>query len=252
MSSNRPVVITGSCGAYGRELAQRFSAKGHPLVLVDILPQHPFLNELAHPDRCTYLQGDLSCSDDVLALAQAILQHGAPQALINNAGIFPFDELSDIAPDAIQAIMAINFTAPVLLMQRLGAAMAQAGGGSICNISSGAADVVRSNGAVYGASKAALEQITRAFAVTLGPDQVRVNAVRAGLRTRNLVAPMQAGHESRIAANVPLRRLSEDGELASLVQFLCSDEARFITGQIIGVDGGNTLNRRQANTETQV
>lgn len=248
--SRRPIVITGACGAYGRELARHFSAHGHDLVLVDILPQHDFLHELANPEHAVYLQCDLGRTDAVLQLADDILRHGTPRALVNNAGVFPFDELMDIPPDTIQSIMAINFMAPVLLMQRLGEAMGRAGGGCICNISSGAAEVVRSNGAVYGASKAALEQITRAFAVTLGPGKVRVNAVRAGLRTRNLLSPMLAGHEARITASIPLRRLSEDGELASLVYFLCSDEARFITGQTIGVDGGNTLNRRLQTMET--
>lgn len=250
MTTNHLIVITGACGAYGRELAQRFSSADSRLILVDVQPEHHFLDELSHPERAIYLRSDLSSSSEVLVLAQKILQYGTPDVLINNAGIFPFDELLSIPPETIDTIMAVNFTAPVLLMQHLGTAMSQAGGGSVCNISSGAAEAIRSNGAIYGASKAALEQITRAFAVVLGPSNVRVNAVRAGLRTRNLVADMLTGHESRIAANVPLRRLSNDGELADLVFFLCSDQALFITGQTISVDGGNTLNRRPTPTET--
>jgi NAD(P)-dependent dehydrogenase (short-subunit alcohol dehydrogenase family) len=248
-NASRRIVITGACGAYGRELAARFSACGHPLVLVDIMQEYGFAHELTGQGDFSYHACDFKDADAVTALAQHIVRDGAPWALINNAGTFPFDELADMAPDAISSVLAVNFTAPVILSQHLGAAMAEAGGGCICNVSSGAADVVRSNGAIYGASKAALEQITRAFAVTLGPAGVRVNAVRPGLRTRNLVSPLAAGHQDRIKASIPLRRLSEDGELANLLAFLCSDEGRFITGQVIGVDGGNAINRRIQTTE---
>ena len=117
--SRRPIVITGACGAYGRELARHFSANGHDLVLVDILPRHDFPHELANPEHAVYLQCDLGRTDAVLQLADDILRHGTPRALVNNAGIFPFDELMDIPPDTIQSIMAINFMAPVLLMQHL-------------------------------------------------------------------------------------------------------------------------------------
>lgn len=150
---------------------------------------------------------------------------------------------SDTPPQTIDAILGVNLRAPLRLMQRVGAAMAQRGAGAICNISSAAASVVRENGAVYGASKAALEQLTRAFAVRLGPVGVRVNAVRPGLRgdTRDGV-PTE--HLRRVGADVPLRRLAQPGEVAALVSFLCSGAAAFITGETIAVDGGNGIHRR--------
>ncbi len=103
--------------------------------------------------------------------------------------------------------------------------------------------MVRENGAVYGASKAALEQLTRAFAVRLGPDGVRVNAVRPGLR-HDTMNGMPNMHLQRVGSTVPLRRLAQPGEVTGVVAFLCSEAAAFITGETLSADGGNGINRR--------
>lgn len=124
--------------------------------------------------------------------------------------------------------------------------MAARGSAGICNMSSGAASVVRDNGAIYGASKAALEHLTRAFAVKLGPAGVRVNCVRPGLRGGDTMQSVPASHLARVGTNVPLRRLAAPGEVADVVCFLCSDAASFTTGETIAVDGGNGINRRSA------
>lgn len=238
--SGKAVAITGAGGAYGRELAASFHALGARLLLSDNQPSGP---ELPAGAEFAYCQADLSSSAGVDALADWLLQQGPPDVLVNNAGLFPFVDLLDTQLATFDAILGVNLRAPFRLMQRIGSAMAQRGGGAICNVSSGAASVVRENGAVYGASKAALEHMTRAFAVRLGPSGVRVNAIRPGLRgdTRDGIP---AEHLQRVGTGVPLRRLARAGEVAGLVAFLCSDAAGFITGETIAVDGGNGINRR--------
>jgi NAD(P)-dependent dehydrogenase (short-subunit alcohol dehydrogenase family) len=245
------IVITGACGAYGRELATAFSKTNNNLVLLDRMPAYAFAHELAPGCSVDYITCDLADPIALDAACTRILEHGSIRALINNAGIFPFNELMEVSASDIAQVFAINVIAPTLLCQRIGAAMMQSGGGAICNISSASASVVRSNGAIYGSSKAALEQLTRAFAVSLADGGIRVNAIRPGLRTENLVAQLVQGHQDRILSGIPMGRLSEPGEVAALVEFLCSDDARFITGQVIAVDGGSSIHRRAPTPQEQ-
>lgn len=234
------VALTGAAGAYGRELAQAFQQQGARLLLSDTTAD--FHSGLP-PGTWDYCQADLAAAEGPDALADWLLAAGTPDVLVNNAGLFPFVDLMALPLPTFDMLLGVNLRAPFRLMQRLGGAMAQRGSGAICNISSGAASVVRENGAVYGASKAALEQLTRAFAVRLGPGGVRVNAVRPGLRGDTLDA-IPADHLQRVGTGVPLRRLARDGEVAGVVTFLCSDAAAFVTGETLAVDGGNAINRR--------
>ena len=230
------VALTGAGGAYGQDLAAAFAASGARLVLSDLAPawQGPPLPG-AGPAR--YVQADLRRPGDVERLADALLEGGVPDVLVNNAGLFPFVDLLDMPAQAFDEILAVNLRAPWRLMQRVGAAMAARGSGAICNISSAAASVVREDGAVYGASKAGLEQLTRAFALRLGPSGVRVNAVRPGLRG-DAQATIPPAHLARVGADVPMRRLARPGEVARVVVFLCSPAADNIRGAALNVDGG--------------
>lgn len=236
----RTVAITGAAGAYGQDLARAFAELGAHLLLSDRTEPVP----MGPPTQTMrYLRADLASAAGVDALADWLLADAVPDVLVNNAGVFPFVDLMELSPEGFDAILGVNLRAPWRLTQRVGAAMAARGAGAICNISSGAASVVRENGAVYGASKAALEHLTQAFAVRLGPAGVRVNAVRPGLRgdTRDGIPDE---HLRRVGQGVPLRRLAQPGEVAAMVTFLCSDAAAFVTGQTISVDGGNAINRR--------
>lgn len=240
--AGQTVAITGACGAYGRDLAQTFHRLGARLVLSDLAPMMVALPGL--PDGSFhYLQADLREAAGTESLADQLLALGTPNVLVNNAGLFPFVDLLDTSLQTWDDMLGVNLRTPFRLMQRIGAAMAQRGSGAICNISSGAASVVRDNGAVYGASKAALEQLTRAFAVRLGPAGVRVNGVRPGLR-HDTMNGMPDQHLQRVGSTVPLRRLAQPGEVTAVVAFLCSEAAAFVTGETLAVDGGNSINRR--------
>jgi 3-oxoacyl-[acyl-carrier protein] reductase len=129
-------------------------------------------------------------------------------------------------------------------MQGIGRAMAAAGRGSIVNVTSAAAEVHRGNGVPYGASKCALEYLTRAFALELGPSGVRVNSARPGFAEGSAGNPMPSGYAEAIRARSLLGALGTPADFAAGVMFLCSEEARFMTGSILDCGGGGHINRR--------
>lgn len=241
--AQRTVVITGAGGAYGSDIAAAFHCLGAKLILSDrVASLTPTAALPAGSFR--YLRADLADAHSLNSLAEQILAEGAPDVLVNNAAVFPFADLMDMPLELFDSILNVNLRAPFYLSQKLGKVMARRGSGVICNISSGAASVIRDNGAVYGASKAALEHLTRAFALTLGSSGVRVNGVRPGLRGGDTAQDIPPSHLMRVGSAVPLGRLATPGEVAGVICFLCSDSASFVTGETIAVDGGNGINRR--------
>ena len=239
------VVITGAAGVYGRELAAAFAAEGATLFLTDREAAG-----LAAPDgvpahRVTLHAADLTQDAALDALVTAATSGGAPHILINNAGIYPFIPLMEVTPAEYDRIQSINARAPFRLMQGIGGAMAQAGRGSIVNVSSSAAEVIRGNGVPYGASKCSLEYLSRAFALELGPSGVRVNCARPGFAEGSAEVVMPPGYAEAITARGLLRRAIRPGEFAEAVLFLCSDAAGFITGTVLDSAGGGAINRRE-------
>jgi 3-oxoacyl-[acyl-carrier protein] reductase len=241
---DRKIVITGAAGVYGRELAAAFAAEGATLFLTDrdagTLAAPPGLP--AH--RATLHAADLTRDTELEALIAASLSGGVPDVLINNAGIYPFIPLAEVTPAEFDRIQSINVRAPFRLMQGIGGAMARAGRGSIVNVSSTAAEVIRGNGVPYGASKASLEYVSRAFALEYGPAGVRVNCARPGFAEGSAEVTMPAGYAEAITARGLLRRAIRPGEFAAAVLFLCSDAAGFITGTMLDSSGGGAINRR--------
>lgn len=240
---DRKVVITGAAGVYGRELAAAFAAEGATLFLTDA--RSPAAPPGLPPHRAILHAADLTQDDALDAMVAAATAHGAPDVLVNNAGIYPFIPLMEVTPGEYDRIQAINARAPFRLMQGIGAAMAQAGRGCIVNVSSTAAEVIRGNGVPYGASKCGLEYLSRAFALELGASGVRVNCARPGFAEGSAEVAMPAGYAEAITARGLLRRAIHPGEFAASVLFLCSDAAGFITGTVLDSAGGGAINRRE-------
>jgi NAD(P)-dependent dehydrogenase (short-subunit alcohol dehydrogenase family) len=150
----------------------------------------------------------------------------------------------EATPAEYDRIMDVNLRAPFRLMQGIGRAMAAAGRGSIVNVSSSAADVIRGNGVPYGASKCALEYLTRAFAIELGGAGVRVNSARPGFAEGSAEVQMPEGYATAIRARALLPHVNRPEDFAAALLFLCSDEAAFITGSVLDAGGGGHINRR--------
>jgi NAD(P)-dependent dehydrogenase (short-subunit alcohol dehydrogenase family) len=170
----------------------------------------------------------------VTALAE---RAGDVDILINNAGIFHFARTADTAPATFDAHIAINLRAPYLLVQALAPGMSARGHGAIINISSGAATTPGLGSGIYGATKAALESLTRVWAAEYGPDGVRVNAVAAGpTRTEGTAAHGDAFESAGQA--VALKRLANPEEIAGAVAFMASPDASYVNGATLSAMGG--------------
>ncbi|HEV7264594.1 MAG TPA: SDR family oxidoreductase [Falsiroseomonas sp.] len=242
---NRKVVITGAAGVYGRALAAAFASEGAMLLLSDC---DPAALAAGAPDlpasRLALHAADLRDDAALDGLVAAATAGGAPEVLINNAGLYPFIPLMEVTPAEYDLILDVNTRAPFRLMQGIGRAMIAAGRGSIVNVTSAAAEVIRGNGVPYGASKCALEYLTRAFALELGPSGVRVNSARPGFAEGSAEVTMPAGYADAIRARNLLGRANRPEDFAGAILFLCSDDAAFMTGSVLDVGAGGHINRR--------
>src|SRR6478609_368812 len=177
------------------------------------------------------------------AVAQVRDQLGPVLILVNSAGIEQFGKFAEIADELWDRVMAVNLRGPFICVQEVLPAMLAANWGRIVNISSSSAQGGQSHMAAYVSSKAGLIGFTKALALELGPKGITVNTIPPGM----VVTPMleKAIGEGRFTASLddfakitPVRRAGRPEDIANAAIFLCQDESSYITGQIIGVNGG--------------
>jgi 3-oxoacyl-[acyl-carrier protein] reductase len=228
----RVALVTGSARGMGRAIAEALAASGHQVIGVDRLDQD------AGP-MTRVIQADLASPaaiDDLLA------DVGRVDVLVNNAAVLVEKPIEETSIAEFDLVIAVNLRAPFLLSRGFGAGMRERRWGRIVNIASIAA---RTGGmsqvAAYGASKAGLVALTKNFARNYGPDGVTVNAVAPAA----ILTPMAESQErvtpgamAATAATIPLRRIAGPAEVATVVDFLASDGAAFVTGATIDVNGG--------------
>ena len=178
----------------------------------------------------------------IRAVDATIEKYGQLDILVNNAGIFRMETVDETDLELWNRIQEVNATGVFLGIKHGAAAMRRSGGGSIVNISSGAGIVGSATGAAYHASKGAVRLLTKAAAIQYAADGIRVNSVHPGVTNtpmiRELMADETAG--AGFLAGTPMGRLGRPEEIANAILFLASDEASFITGAELVVDGGFT------------
>ncbi len=179
-------------------------------------------------------------------VGEVLAAFGRIDILVNNAAVAA--RLATVDTDAalIDELLAVNVRAPLLLIAAVVPSMVAAGRGAIVNMSSVSGVIGTPRRTAYAASKGALDAATRSLAIELGPSGIRVNSVAPGVVDTDLWAKNKAipGVVESIEAQTPLGRWAQPDDIADVVAFLCSDAARFITGETISVDGGlaRTLN----------
>jgi NAD(P)-dependent dehydrogenase (short-subunit alcohol dehydrogenase family) len=241
VSNGRIAVITGAAGGLGEAFALRLAASGHELVLTDRAPCEALAAQInAAGGRAATLACDLADPAAVEDFAARALERvGKIDVLVNNAAFMPMAPLASITAALWRNIMTVNVDAPFLLAQAFSVGMAERGWGRIINLASSTVWGPPPGMTAYASSKMAVIGLTRALAAELGPHGITVNAISPGLTRHPGSAahlPPAAFEAVRARQFIPRTELPED--LTGALAFLASDDARFITGQVLNVDGG--------------
>jgi NAD(P)-dependent dehydrogenase (short-subunit alcohol dehydrogenase family) len=237
-------LITGATSGIGKATANALAARGaHVLVGGrDATRGEAVVASIrASGAEADFVAADLSSADSARDLARRAtdLGGGHVDILINNAGIFPMGPTPQMTEADIDAVFAVNVKVPFILVAELAPAMAARGKGAIINVGTMAAEFGIAGMSLYGASKAALNLLTKAWAAEFGPNGVRVNTVNPGpTRTEGTAALGEA--IDGIAALAPAGRVASPDEIAAAITYLATDEASFVHGAIFAVDGGRT------------
>jgi NAD(P)-dependent dehydrogenase (short-subunit alcohol dehydrogenase family) len=189
--------------------------------------------------KADFIAADLADGDSVRELARraAELGGGHVDILVNNAGVFPFGPTQAATDSDIDTVYAVNVKAPFILVAELVPSMAARGKGAVVNVLTMVAHFGVAGMALYGSSKAALTLLTRAWAAEFGPAGVRVNAVSPG-PTRTEGTKAMGDQLDQLASLAPVGRPAAPEEIASAISYLAGDEASFIHGAVLDVDGG--------------
>lgn len=235
--NDKVALVTGAAQGIGRAIAERFAEEGAYVYVGDIKqPDEPFESE-----RITFVPLDVANQADWDRVLREVLQrHGQIDVLVNNAGIIVYESLADIAPDAWQRALAINQTGTLYGMQAVLPAMRQRQRGSIINLSSIWGKVAVSGAVAYHATKGAVLMMTKNAAITYAREGVRVNSLHPGIIATPLIKGQPADLNDGVVAATPMGRMGEPREIANGALFLASDEASFMTGAELVIDGGYT------------
>jgi len=237
------VTGSGALGGLGHATARVLAAGGANVVLTgtdegrgaEVVED---VRSVSAADRTVrFIAADLA---DLDAARRLVDEAGPVDVLVNNAGIVPISPTTEQDLESYDASFAVNVRAPFVLTALLAPRMGANGGGSIVNVTSTAAGLGMSPLAVYGATKAALESLTRTWAAEFAADNVRVNAVSPGPMQTSKAVAMMGPDVGGLGQTTALGRTAEAAEVAEVVAFVASDKASYMTGAIVAADGGRT------------
>ncbi len=247
MSESKIALITGGSSGIGFAIAKRFLEEGYHIIITGRNKEKlkKAVRQLGR--NCEGISFDMTWLDQIPKFVQQLKEtYGRIDVLVNNAGINQKKSFTEVTNEDFENIVMTNQTALFALSRDILKVMSNGQGyhGSIINISSMAASYGIPSVVSYTASKAALEGMTRAMAVELSPQGIRVNCVAPGfIRTPMSAKALDNDHDrkSRVLSRTPMGKLGEPEDIANAVFFLASEQAAFITGQILRVDGGNSI-----------
>jgi gluconate 5-dehydrogenase len=242
----RTALVTGASSGIGRAIAGALAGAGARIVAV--ARRKPALDEMVRSLREAGAQAeafaaDVAQRDEIARLAEAASQpFGAPDILVNAAGINTREPAHAVTEEGWDATLAINLSAPFFLAQRLAPAMAARGWGRIINIASLQSVRAFANGISYGASKGGVMQLTRAMAEAWSPRGICCNAIAPGFFPTALTAPLfkDGATVAKLAAQTMIGRNGRMEDIHGLAVFLASPASDYVTGQTIFLDGGFT------------
>lgn len=234
-------IVTGAARGMGAATARLFAREGATVIVADVHEDagQTLAKELG--SAASFHRLDVSIEDEWQAVVAAVMaRHGRIDALVNNAGVIHFGLIEHLTEKDLDRVLGVNLKGPLLGIKHVGRLMKAARKGAVVNISS--IDGTRGSNALaaYCASKWAVRGLTRTAALEYGPHGVRINSVHPGGIDTAMGNPQQLRGDERNAdyRGVPLQRIGEPGEVAAASLFLCSDEASYISGAELSVDGG--------------
>lgn len=235
--TKRVVVVTGAGRGIGAATAMRLADEGFHVVVVDL--DGSAAERVATRIGGTAAQLDITDKDAALRLAASLPR---VDALVNNAGIFPPAPIADVSPEQFRKVMDVNVLGTLIMTQALLPQLSDAPDAAIVNIASIAAKLPTPGTAAYSPSKAAVVSLTKLCAVELADRGIRVNAVAPGGVQTEGTAGVSADpeREARFNALVPAGRRAQPDDIANAIPFFLSPDARYVTGQVLYVDGGLT------------
>jgi len=246
--ADQTALVTGAASGIGRAIALRFAREGANVVVADIREEPREGGEPTHERieaetdrRAQFVETDVSAVSDIAAAVDTATEtFGGLDVMVNNAGVFRANQpVEAVEPDDYDWLMDINLRGVYFGSQLAAEAMRGAGGGAIVNLSSIAGLVGYPGASVYCGSKGGITNLTRALALELGPDGVRVNAINPGV-IETAMTTEDTAVAGTMDEQIPLRRDGQPEDVADAALFLASDESAYITGHNLVVDGGYT------------
>ena len=248
---NKTAIVTGGASGFGAGIAQRFAHEGASVVVADI--NDPKGESTASEIRdsggdAVYIHADVTSRSDTKRMISAAVEHsGQLDILINNAGFSHANKsFTEVADEEFDRVYNVNVKAVYIAIQEAIPVFKRQGHGCIINTSSTAALRPRPGLAVYCSSKGAVSNLTKALAVEYAGDQIRINALcpvigETGMLETFMGVPDTVENRKKFEATIPMGRFSTPSDIAAAALFFASDDASFITGVTMEVDGGRCV-----------